>query len=298
MYNIINDIENEIIDAINVIIDEYLQGRTAGTRHARSILTKKDYDLYFDGKKRTIYDAKKEFLDPKNLSKLIEDIKWAGYISFVKISGISDSKLNEQRYKDLVRKLLNEIIRDRIALEKDKFDTMKVEKLETFSQKIYEVKLPVMKLDEIVDDVTLVTNDTLKRVLVSYYKTHEDYIDLVDKKKHLFKVHDMTGDILNNSRVSFDVCIFEKQDVERIKNNLVDFSIGEFHRELPNTLNIFGVNLKPSSFINKDELKSVFEQVFTIQEVTKIIESILGWKLEGLFNDFYIWSNRSQITVK
>ncbi len=54
MYNIIKDIENEIIDAINVIIDEYLQGRTAGTRHARSIISKKDYDYILIIRKNNI----------------------------------------------------------------------------------------------------------------------------------------------------------------------------------------------------------------------------------------------------
>ncbi|NPV13237.1 MAG: hypothetical protein HPY57_15870 [Ignavibacteria bacterium] len=132
MYNITRDIENEIIDAINSIIDEYLQGRTSGTRHARSIISRKDYDSYFDGVRKTIYDAKKEFLKPNAISKLIEDIKWAGYRNYTKISGIGDSKLSEQRYINLVTKLLNDIIRDRIALEKDK-QVMEIKKFENYN---------------------------------------------------------------------------------------------------------------------------------------------------------------------
>lgn len=172
---------------------------------------------------------------------------------------------------------------------------MNIKKFKFFEsniEKLYEVKLPIMKLDEIIDDVTLINDNTLKRVLVSYYKTYDDYIDLIDKKKHLFKVHDMIGDIMNNNRVSFDVCIFDKQDLNRIKINLVDFAIGEFHNELPNSLNIFGIDMKPSSFINKEELKSVFEGVFTLEEIINIISSILGYKYDGKFNDFYLFSNK------
>ena len=60
-YQILRDIEHEIIDAIKPIIDEYLQGRTAGTSHAINVVSRKDYDSYFDGQKKTIYDAAKEF---------------------------------------------------------------------------------------------------------------------------------------------------------------------------------------------------------------------------------------------
>ena len=170
----------------------------------------------------------------------------------------------------------------------EKFDKY----FENQMQKLNEITLPVMKLDEIIDDVTQISNDTLKRVLVSYYKTYADYIDLSDKKKHLFKVHDMVGDIMNNNRVSFDVCIFEKGDIDRIKTNLIDFAVGEFHNSLPNSLNIFGIDMKPSSFINKEELKIVFDGVFTPEETVKVITNILGFKLEGQFQDFFIWSNK------
>jgi len=131
MYNINKDIENEIVDAINPIIDEYLQGRTFGTHHAKNVISRKDYDSYFDGVKKTIYDAKKDFLKPKAISKLIEDINWVGYRNYAKISGVGDSNLSEQRYRELVTKLLTDIIRDRIALEKDK-QVIEIKKFEDY----------------------------------------------------------------------------------------------------------------------------------------------------------------------
>ena len=296
MYNIYLDIENEIIDAINPIIDQYLQGRTFGTQHARNVISRKDYDSYFDGSKKTIFDAKKEFNKNKNLTQLIKDIKYAGYRNFIQLEG-GENPTNELKYRELIKNLLNDIVKDRIALEKDKkvMESMKnIKSLNEFfnSEKLNEVKLPTMKLDEIIDDVKHVNNNTLKRVLVSYFKTYDDYIDLTDKKKHLFKVHDMVGDIMNNNRVSFDVCIFDKDDLSRIKTNLVDFAIGEFHNELPNSLNIFGIDMKPSSFVNKEELKTVFDGIFINEEIVKIITGILGYNFDGQFNDFFIWSNK------
>jgi len=298
MYNNYKAIENDIYDSINSIIDEYLEGRTAGTSHAKNVISRNDYDSYFDGKVKTIYDAKKDFKGIKSLKTLINDIKFVGFRQLMQIEG-GENEENKEKYTNLVKKILNDILKDRIALEKDKviMETKRVISftdmfLESRLNKLNEVVLPVMKIDEILDDVTQVTNDTLKRVLVSFYKTYADYIDLNDKKKHTFKVHDMVGDIMNNNRVSFDVCIFEKGDLERITENLIDFAIGEFHNELPNSLNIFGIDMKPSSFINKDDIKEVFAGIFIPEEVVKIITNILGYKYAGQFNDFYIWDNK------
>ena len=53
-YNIIKEIEHQIYDAIDKHLEEYLNGTTFGTRHAREILTKNDFESYFDKKKMTL----------------------------------------------------------------------------------------------------------------------------------------------------------------------------------------------------------------------------------------------------
>jgi hypothetical protein len=289
MYNIYNDIETEIIDSINPIINEYLQGRSFGTNHAKNVINRNDYDSYFDGHKKTILDAKKDFNKRKNIIQLIKDIQYVGKRNFMEFEDGSTSE-KELKYFEFVKKILNDIITDKIALQKDN----KIMELKNFDKyfKLYEIKLPTMRIDEIIENVKPIKNNTLKSVLVTYYKTYDDYIDLIDNKKHLFKIHDMIGDIMNNNRVSFDVCIFEKEDLDEIKNNLIDFAIGEFHNELPNSLNIFGVDIKPSSFINKDELRTVFDGVFTNDEIINIISSILTYKFDGQFNNFFLFSNK------
>lgn len=173
---------------------------------------------------------------------------------------------------------------------------MKVIDFNNFSkienQKIFEMNLPIMKIDEILDDITTTKTDTLKSVLMSYFKTYIDYIDIVDKKTHIFKIYDMKGDVLNNNRVSFDVCIFEVGDMERIKNNLIEYSVSEYYKLMPNNINIFGIDLNPTSFINNDDLKDVFDKLFTLEETVKIITNIINYNFEEKYNDFYIWSKK------
>ena len=50
--------------------------------------------------------------------------------------------------------------------------------------------------------------------------------------------------------------------------------------------------MKPSSFVNKEELKTVFDGIFINEEIVKIITGILGYNFDGQFNDFFIWSNK------
>jgi len=136
MYNIYSDIENEIMDAINPILDQYLQGRTVGTKHARNVMSRNDYDSYFDGIKKTIFNAKKDFNNNKNLSQLLKDIKYIGQRNFMQLEG-GDTPENELKYRDFVRKILKDIIKDRIALEKDRKVMENVKSFEDFNEPKY-----------------------------------------------------------------------------------------------------------------------------------------------------------------
>ena len=298
-YNINREIENQIYDAIDLMLDQYLKGNTFGTRHAREVLTKSDFESYFDGKKMTLKDAKRNFNNRKNLKSLITDIRYAGFQLFKQQFIDEDESLIEEKYRDLVKTILNKIIYDRMALEKDKKNKVIMENMKKFSdfETLNEMKLPILKLDEILDDVSKVSNKTLKTVLVTFFKTYLEYIDLTDKNKHIFRINDMTGDILNNNRASFDAIIFDQFDIQQIKTNIIDYSVGEFYSTLPESVDVFGVSMKPSSFINKEELHSVFEGQITDQAAIDIISNVTGFKFLKHFNDFYIWSNQ-QVPVK
>lgn len=152
--------------------------------------------------------------------------------------------------------------------------------------------IPGIRLDEIT--VGLKSADKgHKTIIASYFNTFENYIDEEDVKKHLFKVNDLTGDILNSNRVQFRVLILGQQEIEEtVKNNISNLSIAEFYSNLPNTLNIYGVNVKPISFINKEDLKYTFENILTIDELKKIITVISGFQFKGEKDGYYIWTKQ------
>jgi len=158
---------------------------------------------------------------------------------------------------------------------------------------LYEIKLPIMKLEELLTNVNFVVDNTLKSVLVTFFKTYSEYIDLLNKRTHEFKINDMTGDITASSRVVFNAYIFSDSDVQTIKTNIVNYAVSEFFSSLPDTLNIFGIEIKTSSYINKEELKYTFDKIISIEETVNIITNILnGYNYEGQYQSFYVWSNK------
>jgi hypothetical protein len=154
--------------------------------------------------------------------------------------------------------------------------------------------IPGIKVDEFLNGIDK-ADDSLKNVIAGYFNTYEGYIDLEDEDNHIFKVNDLTGDILNNNRVAFTVMILGDEELDKkIKENIVLLSMQEFYSNLPNMLNIYGIDIKPVSFINKDDLEYTFENAITKEEILRIItSSSKGYKYEGEKDGFHLWSKKS-----
>ena len=104
------EIENQIYSLISNIINQYLAGKTLNTKHVKNIITKIDYDTYINNiKGRSIFNAKKDFNKNSSINQLIKDINYTGENEFK----------NKNDYKNFIRKVLNNIINDKIAVEKD-----------------------------------------------------------------------------------------------------------------------------------------------------------------------------------
>ena len=259
-------VKTEIVKSINNIIDKYVNQGSS------------------------IKDLKKYFNKDSNLTTLLGDLRFGK--SNLKNPGLDffNSKLE---YKNKVRQYLNEVIVDRLAYEKDNKNESMIMKPKNFEDYMHinEIKLPVVRLDEILDDIGF-AKGIHKKALTNFFKTHEDYIDLVDKKKHHFKINDISGDIMGNNRVTFDAIIFNNNEINLIIDNVVKYSIGEFYSQLPDTLNIFDIEIKPMSLINKNDLKEIFKNLLTFNQVIETITSITGFEYNGQLNDFYIWSKK------
>jgi len=156
-----------------------------------------------------------------------------------------------------------------------------------------EFQIPNVKLDEFLYNIKLAGSKYIK-TLIDYYKSYEQYIDLMDKKKHLYKINDMSGDILGTERVVFKCQIFDKEDIENIRENLVTFALSEFYGDIPDSLNVFGIMMKPLSFIDKEALKFSFQQTITFDTTLNVISTLNEMTYENEFNGYYIWSDKNK----
>ena len=130
-------------------------------------------------------------------------------------------------------------------------------------------------------------------MIATFFNTFENYIDVEDPVKHIFKVNDLTGDVLNSNRVQFRVLILGKQEIEEtVRNNITNLSMIEFYDNLPDTLNIFGINMKPMSFLNKEDLKFTFNNALTVDEIIKIITMISGFQYKAEKDGYYMWTKQ------
>lgn len=154
---------------------------------------------------------------------------------------------------------------------------------------LLESKMPTMKLNEILSGVDKST-DVERKVLVTAFKCKLDFIDTISEEKHLFRINDINGKIMQNNRISFESMIFRREHIEKIMKNIVKYAIKEFNEYLPETITIFGLDLNPESFLDKDLLKDNFDAYLTFSVAVELLSEITGFTFEQRIQEFYIWT--------
>jgi len=163
-----------------------------------------------------------------------------------------------------------------------KFDSFKIN--ESFS-------IPNIRLEEFLHNISH-ADKVHKMSVAAYYTTYEAYVDLVEPKTHMFKVNDLKGDIMGNNRVGINVITFSDNELESIKMNIVNFCLNQFFTDIPNTVDIFGIQVKPLTYINKEQIKQLFENNINIETTIRIIAETSKFNYEGVKNKYHVWSQK------
>jgi hypothetical protein len=167
---------------------------------------------------------------------------------------------------------------------------MKIKKFKEYN--IFEnFYIPNVTIEEFLTNVEYAT-DIHKTAIEKKFNTYKQYIDILDEKKHLMKVNDITGDILNNNRVILNVYCFHSDEIDKIKENMTNYCINTFYSEMPTNITIFNINVSPLTFINKEALTNLFTEKISKDDVLNIMSVLLKADLDGAQNDFVIWRKK------
>ena len=167
-----------------------------------------------------------------------------------------------------IDRVLSDVIEDRVNMERDAvltFENFKFFESDEF--KISNLKVCLYKGIEKVDL-------NMEKVLADVFDTNLSAIDVVDSDKHIFKVND-----------DVDVVVYSKEDLEIIKNNMIDC----LYEELKSKKVLLGGLIEISL---KDITSDVGYIRFSIEKELKlneVISNLLECEHYKSFNNYEIW---------
>lgn len=170
---------------------------------------------------------------------------------------------------------------------------MEIKKYEQFGNISESFTMPNIRLEEFLHNISH-ADKICKTAAASFFTTFEAYIDIIEPVTHLLKVNDLRGDVMNNNRVIIKTYVFSNDDLQTIRTNIVNFCLNEFYNEIPNSIDIFGIMVKPISYINKEQTRQLFDTNITLEMSTRIVADCTKFNYEGTKNNFHFWSYKKQ----
>lgn len=189
-----------------------------------------------------------------------------------------NEKCNNKKYKN------SKNIKDK----KNKKTQKNINKRINDNNQLYEMNIPKIEIDNIFYDLANIT-DMYIEAISSYYKTQKEFIDIIDREKFIFRVYDISGDIMKNNRAFFDICLLDVDNFNRVKDNIIEIAIYEFCENLPKELEIFNIFFNVLDYVDKEKIKEKVTNDLTEEQIINIISSLIEFNFDNKFGDFYIW---------
>ena len=175
--------------------------------------------------------------------------------------------------------ILKDIIEDRYHMESD--GVMTFESFNLFESS--EFKIPSMKesLYKGIEKADI----KMEKILADVFDTNLGSIDIIDADKHIFKIEDWGGE-------DKKVIIYSKEDLEVIKDNMIENLYNELRKKKVELSNKVSVNL--GDLIKEDDFNGMMDGQLSISEFDKsLIKEIITDLLEFEFmkeeSGYFIW---------
>ena len=234
-----------------------------------SINTREDANKYYQMVNTLIDDyIDKWKIRPSNLKRYLQPGS-ERFNKFLERNGLKEIKGAER--------ILRDVIEDREAMEKDGVITF--ENFQLFESE--EFKLSSLK-QCLYKGIEKASNKH-EKALADHFDTSLGHIDIVDSYKHIFNV--------NAWGKEFDVVIYNKEEIELIKQNMLEYLYSEMKSKNIELSGGLKVNL--GNLITEDSFKKeVTENVFSVTNPINLVTQSLGYEFKDEFGEFFIWVKR------
>ncbi len=202
-------------------------------------------------------------IKPSNLGRYLK----TGSDRFNKLLG-----RNNLKEVNGIDRILSDVIEDRVNMERDAvltFENFKFFESDEF--KIINLKECLYKGIEKADL-------NMEKVLADVFDTNLGSIDVIDSSKHLFKINDWNG-------VDINVLIYSKEDLEIIKNNMIDCLFDELKSKKVLLGGIIEISLKDIT----SDVGYIRFSIGKELKLNEVISHLLEMDDYKSFNGYQIW---------
>ena len=183
------------------------------------------------------------------------------------------NKLKEIKGADVI---LKDVIEDRYHMESDGVITF--ENFKFFESDEFKISSMKECLYKGIEKATI----EYEKSIADHFDTNLGDIDIVDADRHLFKINDWNGEGVN-------VVIYSKEDIDLIKNNMIDFLFIELTKKSVEIVD--GIKVDLSDMIKSTMFEEQMSQLFEKDNLLiKTISKCLGdFRFKDNFNNYLIW---------
>ena len=187
-------------------------------------------------------------INPKRLDKYFKNN--TRLISFLERNGLDG--INR------IEKVINDVIGDRKSMAED--GVLTFEGFSVLESDSYRVQKIQECLYRGIDKATV----EHEKIIADHYDTSLGHVDIKNSEKHHFSV--------NGNKYDTKVVIYTKDELEKVKSNLIDYSYTKLVNETMEVMDI-GIKIEVKDFIDEEKFNQVLEKQLS---ATKVSEAVCG----------------------
>ena len=126
-------------------------------------------------------------------------------------------------------------------------------------------------------------------ILAAYFKTNPEYIEVLNKDYCVYTITDFKTDILKNNRVRLNVLLLTEDQLDKMKNNVLEKIVSGIYNQIPTNVAYMGIQVSPHTVLDKQKIKDAIK-VIVDKNILDIVSNVTKYTFVEKYGEgFYIW---------